>query len=273
MKSGLKAKSSMDLEITSKENPSYKELKSFSREKSNYLFIEGEKLLIEAIKSPLKIKKIYIDKENHLRFSSLLSECKEYELVFMKNELLASLFTTDTRPVHEELVIVLAEKPSWQLTDLFKTKKDLIFLEEVQDPGNLGTIIRSALAFNAGGIILSKNSVDPFNTKVIRGSAGALFNMPVVAIDSFDNFTYLVKKENYKLIATSAIAGKKINELNFSLPFIFLFGNEGKGLSEKLVNIAHETIAIPHSENLESLNLGISASIILWEQYKNKIEH
>lgn len=258
---GLRIK---DLEITSKQNFVYKELKKLTRNNSDYVLIEGEKLLQEAINSSLSIKKIFIDKKNHNKFSKLLPKC-DSELVFVKNELLASIYTTDSYPTKDDLLIALAKKPNWQIKDLFKTKKHLVFLERIQDPGNLGTIIRSALAFSAGGIILSENSADPFNTKVIRASAGAVFNMPIVFIENLKAFISQAKQNNYKIIGTSSKVSKKLNDLNFNLPSVFLFGNEGVGLSKELLNSSDEIIKIPISSKVESLNLGVSVSLVLWE--------
>jgi len=112
-----------------------------------------------------------------------LPKNKNHELIYIKNELLAELFTTENKPTKNDLIVAVAEKPEYELNDVFKTNKSIIFLENIQDPGNLGTIIRSALAFSIEGIILSKNSVNPFNTKVIRSSAGAVFKLPVVSLN------------------------------------------------------------------------------------------
>ena len=254
------------MEIESKQNSEYKELKKIIKSKSSYILIEGKKLFLEAVNSSLKIEKIYLDKENQKLFSKLLPRDKNCEIVFLKNSLLSSLFTTDNKPTSSDLIIALAKRPKWQLKDLFLNKKNIIFLENIQDPGNLGTIIRSALAFNASGIILSSSSVDPFNTKVIRSSAGAVFKVPVVSSDLVDFYDY-AKNNNYKLIATSSRAGKNISDLKLEKPYVFSFGNEGRGLSKDLLNKADEVVGIPHSRNIESLNLGVSVSIVLWEAY------
>lgn len=254
----------MNLEITSKNNPHYKELKKLIKENTNYIFIEGKKLFEEALKSKIEIKKVFIDKGNKSFLSKPLVDLEKPELFFLNNDLLASLFTTSTKPTREDLIIALAKKPKWDLSNLFKTKKNLIFLERIQDPGNLGTIIRSALAFNAGGIILSKGSVNPFNTKVIRASAGAVFKLPVVMIDNLKELTELAKKEKYKIIAMSP-QGNLCSKVTLPLQTVFLFGNEGSGLSKELLSTAHEVITIPHSKKVESLNLATAVSIVLWE--------
>lgn len=254
----------MNLEIISKENKQYKELKKLINQKSDFVFIEGLKLFLEAKKSPLKIETIFIDKKNRELLPAEIAE----EIVLLDNELISSLFTTDSKPGKEDLVIALAKKPKYNLSDLFKTKKDLIFLERAQDPGNLGMIIRSALAFNSGGVILSKDSVNPFNTKAIRASAGAVFSLPVEYADDFNDIKTLAKDYNYKLISTLKSSGKNIRDLDKNMQKVFLLGNEGSGLSESLIDQSDETITIPQSDKVESLNLGVSASILLWESFR-----
>ena len=261
----------MDSEITSKENPYFKELKKISLGKNDsYVFIEGKKLFLEAINSSLEVKKIFTGRKNKNLLSKLSSSKNSFEIIFIKDELLASVFTTDNKPATNDLIIALAKKTNWQPSDLFSSQKKLIFLERIQDPGNLGTIIRSCLAFNSGGVILTKDSANPYNTKVIRASAGAVFKLPIVLVDGFKVIEKVAKEKKYTIVATSVNAGTQLNNLKLDDKRIFLFGNEGSGLSKELINIADEIITIPHSKKAESLNLGIAVSILLWEQYKNK---
>ena len=256
------------LEISSRENPQYKELKKSIKENTNFIYIEGRKLLDEALKSSLKLEKIFIDKSNISFFEKLLPEKDKPEIIFINNELLSDLFTTDSKPNSNDLVIGLAKKNEYKLDDLFNLKKDLIFLEEIQDPGNLGTIIRSALAFKCGGIILSKGSVDPFNTKVIRASAGAVFKLPVICSQKFKHVYDFAVNKNYSFLATSISKGKEITKLNISKPSVIAFGNEGRGLSDEIMDIVSDVIKLSHSKEVESLNVGVAVSLILWERYK-----
>lgn len=261
----------MIIEISSKSNPEYKKLKEVSRGNNDRLFIEGRKLFTEAVKSSIELEKVYVDKKNKSLLHSLLTNNSAPEIVFMKNDLIASTFTTESKPEGDDLVVSVAKRPKWQLKNLFERKQTLILLDRIQDSGNLGTILRSSLAFALDGIILTKNSVDPFNTKVIRASAGTVFNTPIVIIDNLKAFKAIVQEKEYRVIATSSHANKKPNDLSSNLPCVFLFGNEGTGLSKDLLNLADEVIAIPHLQNVESLNLGVAVSIVLWETYKDKL--
>lgn len=258
----------MQLEISSKENKHYKELKKLSKEKGSYIFIEGKKLLCQAVNSSIEIKKVFFDKEDSNFLSELLPKIKDCELIDVKKDLLASIYTTDSMPSGDELVIALAGKPQWELTNLLKKRKNLIFLERIQDPGNLGAIIRSALAFDACGIILSKGSTDPYNTKVIRASAGAVFDLPVVFAHDYDGFKDEALKNGYNIIAVSVSAKKKFTQLKLKSPNIFLFGNEGSGLSKEFLNLSSMSVSIPQLDKIQSLNLGVAVSIVLWELFK-----
>ena len=257
----------MQTEISSKNNSKLKELKKIIKEKNDYLLVEGMKLFTEAVKNNIKFETIFIHKNNIDSLSKIYPKYKNCEIVFVSNELLSQNYTTESRPEGKDLILVLAQKPKQEINPLFKSKKKIIFLERIQDPGNLGTVLRSSLAFGAGGVCLSEGSVDPFNTKVIRASAGAVFNLPVFLIDNINSFYKQAKAYGYKIVATKVNAKQSLGELKLTRPLVFLFGNEGKGLSEKMVDLSDEVIKIPHSDKVESLNLGVSVSLILWELY------
>lgn len=260
----------MKTEILSKNNLKLKELKKIIKEKSDYLLIEGMKLFAEAVKSGIRIERIYVDKKNISLLSKVFPKYEQSEVIIVSNEILAASYTTESSPKKEDLILALARKPKWDIDLIIKQKKSIVYLEKIQDPGNLGTILRSSLAFDSSAVCLSKDSVDPFNTKVIRASAGAIFNMPTFTIDNFTSFHGKVKINKYKIIATKVNAKKTLNDLNTSSPSLFLFGNEGSGLSEQMVDLADEVIKIPQSIKVESLNLGVSVSLILWELYRSK---
>lgn len=255
----------MEMEILSKNNPRLKELKKIIKEKNDYILIEGMKLFSEAVKSKCQIEKIYIDKKNINALSELYPGYKNCEIVFINNDILSRIYTTDSNPKNKDLILALAKRPKREIESLLKLKKNIIFLERIQDPGNLGMILRSALAFNAGGVCLSEQSVDPFNTKVIRASAGAAFSMPVFLINDFDSFFRQARSYNYKILATQINAKQSLKELKIAPPLVFLFGNEGSGLSKNMIALSDDAIKIPHSYKVESLNVGVAVSIVLWE--------
>ena len=257
----------MDTEISSRTNSIFKELKKSIREKNKYLYIEGKKLLDEALNSSVNLEAVYVGKNDENYIEKILQKKKNTKIIYLKNELIAEIFTTENKPDKGSLALGVAKRPAYHFEDLFKAQKNLIFLDEIQDPGNLGTIIRSSLAFNCGGIILTKNSVDPFNTKVIRASAGSVFKIPILTIADFRDFCKIAHKNKYKICGTSSSRGADITKLNISGKHVFAFGNEGHGLSAEIMENVDSLIKIPHSEQVESLNLSVAVSIILWEVF------
>lgn len=138
----------------------------------------------------------------------------------------------------------------------------LIYLDGVQDPGNVGTIIRTALAFNYDGVILSEDSASIFNDKVIASSKGAIFKMPIY----FENLEEL-KKMNYQLIASGLKDSVDYRSINLKDKFVIIVGNEGQGVKKSNLLLSDVVVKIP-MDNIDSLNVGIASGILLNEYRK-----
>ena len=147
----------------------------------------------------------------------------------------------------------------------------LLILDNIQNPGNLGTIIRSAVAFNLDTLILSNDCVDLYNDKTIRSSEGMLFKLNILRKD-LNTFLTELKNNNYTIYGTDVINGSIVGEIKFPKKYAIIIGNEGKGLKSTLKNLVDQNIYIPMSPNAESLNAGIAASIIMYEMSKNDYE-
>ena len=141
----------------------------------------------------------------------------------------------------------------------------IIILDDIQDPGNLGTIIRSAVAFDFNTIILSRGTVDLYNPKVIRSTKGMIFNINVLVRD-LDS--YLDELEDYTIYGTDVIEGIDISKENIPSKMALVIGNEGRGISDNVRGHCHKFINIKMSDRCESLNAGVSASILMYEVYK-----
>lgn len=148
------------------------------------------------------------------------------------------------------------------------TEKELgnkiIMLDGIQDPGNLGTIIRSSVAFNVDTIILGNNTVDLYNSKVLRASEGMIFNINIIEKDLLE-YISILKKQNYKIIGTKVTSGKDIKVLEKNQKLCIIMGNEGNGISTQLLNECDEYIYIKMNDKCESLNVAVATSIILYE--------
>lgn len=134
----------------------------------------------------------------------------------------------------------------------------------VQDPGNLGTILRSAEAFEAAGVLLGERTVTPLNWKAVRASAGSVFRLPIVRVQLLEVLGQL-RERGLRLVATSSHKGTPLSKAALSGPVAIFIGSEGAGLSRELLKEMDEILAIPHSPKVESLNAGVAASIVLYE--------
>jgi len=158
----------------------------------------------------------------------------------------------------------------FNLEELIKTAAPLILIAAgIQDPGNLGTMLRSAEAFRASGVILTEKTVSQWNAKVVRASAGSVFRVRTVEMRSAEMLDFL-REHRIQIAAAVARNGTRIQEFDFARPTAVLIGNEGAGIPKELINQADHRICIPQAEPVESLNAGIAASIILYEATRQR---
>ncbi len=237
--------------ITSVNNEKIKDLTKLQekkyRDEAGLFLVEGEHLVEEAYKAQ-SLKEI------------LVLEDFEFDLYVPKITVSSSVMKKLSKQVTMPNIIGVAiKKKESPITG------NVLILDAIQDPGNLGTIIRSAAAFNIQTIILSPDSVDVYNEKVVRSTQGLIFKMNIVIKDLVQAIEQL-KKNNYFIIASSVIEGDEymIIEDKFAL----IVGNEGRGVSNELIELADDTFKIDMAKNVESLNVGVAASIILYELNK-----
>jgi RNA methyltransferase, TrmH family len=228
-----------------------------------YCAIEGMRILEEAIRSGLKFKAVFFRASAENRADRLLLQLAAHvETLLLPDKLFASAVPCET----PQGVAALVRCKTFKLEEVLAKSQagPLLAIAGVQDPGNLGTILRSAEAFGAGGVVLGEGTVSPFNSKVIRASAGSVFRLPIVqakllgALDQMRNL-------GLRLIATSSHKGTPLDQATLTGPLAIFIGSEGAGLPRELLSEMTETIAIPHSPAVESLNAGVAASIVLYE--------
>ncbi|MCK7521189.1 MAG: RNA methyltransferase [Ignavibacteriales bacterium] len=258
-------------EITSVQNPIIKEVHSLQQKKNRnelgLFLIEGYKGVSEAIKSNINIKNVFISYE----FSDNLENIDKNKIYRVNEHILKKISTTETPPE----IVASAYKPEYKLQDLFKEENFLILLlDNIKDPGNLGTIIRTAKASNVSGIILTDESVDIYNPKTVRSSAGNLWKLPVISMpDKINIKNNLNKIKNSEFIAT-AVAKNQSSQLYYDIdykkPAVLMFGSEAQGLSAELINQADKFINIPMNSEVESLNLSVSVGVVLYEAMRQR---
>ena len=219
-----------------------------NRDKYKCFLIEGDHLITEALKKDLVIETISIDdtKANYLVTKEIMTKISEQKSISNK-------------------VAVVKYIPKKEITG------NVIILDDIQDPGNLGTIIRSSIAFDFPNIIISKNSVDLYNPKVIRATEGMIFQTNVIRTDLKEAISSL-KKDNYTIIGTDVTNGKTINSTTYS-KIAIIFGNEGNGVREEINKLSDYLVNIKMNKNVESLNVGIAASILMYEVYNGRINN
>jgi len=257
-------------QITSTDNQLIKKVTSLHekkyREESGLFIIEGYKSVCEALKSKLKIQNIFVS-EDIDKDLSLFPD----ELLFAVPEKIMKKISTTTTPTE---VLAVAHQPKFALKDFFKDKNPLIvLLENIKDPGNLGTIIRTAKACSVSGIILAGDCVDIYNTKTVRASSGSAWRVPTVKIADEKMIKSAINKE--KTCTFYATSVKKNNTVSFfkadfKKPSVIMFGSEADGLSDALLSQADKIITIPMNNEVESLNLSISTGVILYEAVRQR---
>ena len=173
--------------------------------------------------------------------------------------------------VSKEVMKKLSDNPSVPKIMAVVNKKEsnicgnkILLLDRLQDPGNLGTIIRSAVAFNFNTIVLSNDTVDLYNSKVLRSTQGMLFNINIVRDDLINVISYL-KDNNYIIYGTKVSNGIDVKLINNNSKLALIIGNEGTGISDNILSLCDKYLYIKMNNNCESLNAGVAASILMYE--------
>ncbi len=251
----------MDEKITSINNSLVKysqklQQKKYRDEEDKFL-LEGYKSIEEAVNAKLDIEYIFVleDKINKYSFY----KGRKY---ITTEAVLGKISVADTPPE----AVGIARKKHFNLGD-FKNYKRVILLEDIKDLGNLGTIIRTACAFGANGIILYGNCADMYNPKCVRASVGNLWKIPIAKTSSISELNAIFN--DFDRIATLPLAKKHLKEYKIGEKALIMFGSEANGLSDELINFSTDSIKIEMSENVESLNLAVSCSVIMYNCFNN----
>ena len=238
------------MHITSINNEYIKEISKLNekkyRDKSNKYLIEGLHLVTEALKYDI-IDTIIIRED--------FSYETDIKHIIVSNEVMKKLSDNPSIP---KIMAIVYKKESTI------SGNKILLLDRLQDPGNLGTIIRSAVAFNFDTIILSNDTVDLYNSKVLRSTQGMLFNINILRQD-LTNVINELKKNNYTIYGTKVDNGNDVKEINNTNKFALIIGNEGTGISDNILKQCDKYLYIKMNTNCESLNAGVAASILMYE--------
>ena len=237
--------------ITSTSNNYIKEICKLKEKKyrdtSDIFLVETKHLVLEAYKAGI-IKELILEKDELFPL--------DVKTIYVTKEILKKISSLDSPPKVMATVYKRKEEK--------KIGEKVLILDRIQDPGNIGTIIRSAVAFNIDTIICSKDTVDIYNPKVIRASQGMIFHIPIIYQDTEITIKEL-KEKDYKIIGTRVTSGHDVRTSSIYSHFALVIGNEGQGISKNIEELCDEYLYIKMNENCESLNASVAASILLYE--------
>jgi len=258
--------------VSSRQNALVKELrKALSQGEptaEGYLAVEGVRMIEEAIRSGLRFQAVFFSDGGSAHATRLLPQIgSQVEVLLLPDEVFLSAVSTES----PQGVAALVKLRPHKFEDLMESGPDplLVGVAGLQDPGNLGTIIRSAEAFGARAVLLGEKTVSHFNSKTVRGSAGSLFRQPLIRVKLGES-TARLKQQGVRVLATSSHKGKPLHEADFTGAAMIVVGNEGAGVPPEILSMADELVTIAHSPRVESLNAGIAASILLYEAARQR---
>jgi TrmH family RNA methyltransferase len=234
--------------------------------------IDGMRIVEEAIRSGLRFRAIFFRESDQERAERLLPQIGSHvETLLLPDKLFDSVVPSET----PQGVAALVRLKEFSLDDALERLQvgPIVVLAGLQDPGNLGTVLRSAEAFGCAGIVIGEGTVSPFNSKVIRASAGSVFRIPIVATKLTGGLEAMIpalRKAGIRLLSTSSHKGTALDQASLAGTLAIFIGSEGSGLPRALMAQMEESIAIPHSAQVESLNAGVATSIVLYEAARQR---
>ncbi len=255
--------------IESKENNLFKNTRKLkerkNRNKSSKYIIEGFRLVREALKAKVNVDYLIVAEDADEKIEQYLMNyiTEDMKVYKISNNLFKELISTENP---QGILAVI----NMNIVEL-KSEGDFYLLcDKLQDPGNLGTIIRTAHAAGVNGIILTKGTVDIYNEKTIRSTMGSIFYIPIQYDDADFSLVKELKSKGFNLVATSLDTDKNFFDVDLKVKVILTVGNEGNGVSEEVLSMADTKVKIPMPGNAESLNVAIAASVIMYEKVRQE---
>jgi TrmH family RNA methyltransferase len=258
--------------LTSTKNPLVKQLRSLGesakdRREQGLFLIEGTHAITEAIATAYPLSIVCCTEKwiaTHPDLYEQIEALEEIEKLEIVSEEVLSAIATTKNP---DGVIAAALLPSREVAQIQTLG---LALETIQDPGNIGAIVRSAVAVGLDGMLISSDSVDLTNPKIIRATAGQWFRCAMQTSTHLAEDLRQLQSQGITVIATMANASKTYWDYDFTKPTVILLGNEGNGLSQELIELADEAVSIPQSDRVESLNVAICAALLLYEAKRQR---
>ena len=273
--------------ITSSKNEKIKNITALlsskkERDKQGLFVIEGLRIFQDTLKTaPGFIKDIYVSEsfiKEHTEEGNLIENTGSIRIITVKD----SVFNSISQTVTPQGILCTVKKPEHTLEEILngesviqertqkktdgKKNKDfkILVLENIQDPGNLGTMLRTAEAAGVSGIIMSRDCADIYNPKVIRSTMGSVFRMPFVYVHDFTDALRSIKEHGITVYAAYLHGGESVSGVQFDKKCAIMIGNEGNGLTDGAVAEADRRVFIPMAGQIESLNAAVAAAILMY---------
>jgi len=254
--------------IISRDNQLFKLARSLGtrkgREKKGMFLVEGSKLVNEVLSQPELVEAVLISEVFHESCLENVLAAK-IPVVSISNELAKALAETET----SQGIWAICRQPDWDKAEYAEPLDLVLILAAIQDPGNLGTILRTAWAVGVQLVYLSPGSVDPFNPKVIRSAAGAHLNLPVITGAGLDKILAL-KKAGFSVWACDPQGETDLYRSDLKGRLALIMGNEGQGLSPEWRAVADGLLKIPLQPQVDSLNVAVACAVVLYEVYRQR---
>jgi TrmH family RNA methyltransferase len=262
--------------ITSRQNPIVARFRAAARGESAELLLDGVHLLAEALGAGIRVREAAITSEAATPHSR--SEAAELASRLQARKIPVSIVSTPVMnalsPVRSTSPIVsLAERPAELRDRIYRDAALVVVAVDVQDPGNIGAMVRVAEAGGASGLVCAGACADPFGWKALRGSMGSALRLPVVVHRDVREATDEARRHGCRIVATSPRGGRLLFESNLLGPVAILIGGEGPGLSSSLLDAADERVVIPMQPPVESLNTAVTAALIVYEAHRQRKLH
>lgn len=258
--------------ITSKDNELIKHIRKLKdkkyRDESNEYVVEGVKLVEEAVKENAKITQIIVCEDTTRTYeipTHIMLEIAKYECISVSNK----IFNIITQVTNPQGIMAIIEKNA-QNAKIDYTQDIIVVLDDVQDPGNLGTILRTVDSIGLNQIIVSKGTADAFNSKVVRSTMGAIFRIKIIEVENLAQAIKEMRKHHFKLMVTSLQTKNSIYDIDFNKKIIVI-GNEANGVSKEIQDMADEKAKIPMLGRTESLNASVAAGVVMYEYVRQKL--
>ena len=260
--------------ITSKDNEFVKYVKKLKekkyRDQSQEFIIEGIKLVKEAIEEKANIKQIIICdncEDSGIIPKDLMYEIAKYNCVYVTENILKTMSDVNAP---QGIMAIIGRNNNENNIDY--NQDIIVVLDDIQDPGNLGTILRTVDSIGLNQILVSKRTADCYNPKVVRSTMGAIFRIKIIECADLEQTLKEIQKNNFKLVVSSLQTNNSLYDINFNKKVIII-GNEAKGVEPQIQKMADEKIKIPMLGKTESLNASVATGIILYEYVRQKINN